>query len=482
MKFQTRCLVLFFISFPMKMSSFTCAENIGILSGYINFGLAVGFDLDQAFIDLAAQKYPIMRTIHSKPPSNLIPLVVLVNDIAKSLNCTVRAISYFTLKDPNDTLLNSPTIIFSIYLTDKQVFDQTWILYWNRNINFTVGQKNLPSVLLTEALHLNFVYCGVIHSKFESPFRLGIFTTSFDIYCWISLICSFGMVVVCIYLQTRNSLISVVLILLSTLLTPGISGLTKETKKLVMQVVWMLSCIVLTNLYLGEFTSMLVKPSEPNVLENVRQLRENNFTLLYPTHSYYKSIRNAAVKKESPFKILNIEVVSDNIINLEDKELKFIEILTSKNSKQAFIHFWTLAIHFADIAKEYLGKQKVKSAVTCHVGKTLIQVNSFNYLILPPNNDIVFRVYQNFFDSGIYRRWEDETIGLSISSRIQDRAKVRSPTKLVDDDLTVTSLKLERRMSKLFLLWAICLAVCLVAFVCEWKFKPTGFSTEVIIW
>ncbi len=169
--------------------------------------------------------------------------------------------------------------------------------------------------------------------------------------------------------------------------------------------------------------------------------------------------------------MFEIQVISDEITDFNEKELKFMDIITRKNSKQAFVHFWTLAIHFAGIAKEHLANQKGKFEVTCHIGKKLIPVNSFNYLILPPNNEIVFRVYQNFFDSGVYRRWEDDTIALSLSSRVQERSKVKSPT--VDGEHSVTSLKLERRIAKMFLLWAMCLVVCMIAFICELKIKPT---------
>ncbi len=287
MEFQFRTFVLLCIIFSLE--NFAYAENAGKLSGHINFGLTVGFDTDQAFIDLTTTKYAIMRNIHSKPPSNLVPLVVLANDIAKSLNCTLRAIQYFSAQDHKDLSLDSPTVLFSIYLTDNHVFNKTWMYYWDQNLNcISTCQKDLPSVLVTEALHLNFLYCDVIHSKYESPFSLGIFTQSFDLYCWISLCCSFWMVVVYISLETGKTFASIFLILLSTLLSPGISESTRETKKLAVLVIWMISCVFLTNMYLGDFTSIIVQPAEPNVLETIQQLYKHNFTLLFLLSKYTK--------------------------------------------------------------------------------------------------------------------------------------------------------------------------------------------------
>lgn len=479
-KFLTSSFVFWFISFSCNTLKFACAENIGIPSHHINIGLLVGFNVDQAFINFTTRKYPFMRSIHNNPPTNLVPLVVLANDIAKSLNCTLRASPFFTVKDPTSLPLNSPTILFSIYLTDNQAFNHTWMHYWNQGVSVTLNSpKNLPSVVVSEAFYLNFLYCDVIHSKYESSYQLGIFTRSFDIYCWLSLVFSFCIITVYISFKAEIHHTSVISILLSTLFSLGVSGLTRATKKLTILVVWMLSCMVLSNMYLGEFSSMLVKPPEPNVLENIQQLRKNNYTLLYPTHLYYRGVRNAAIETENPFKIFRTYVVSETIKSFEDKILKFTEMITSTKSKQAFIHFWPLAFNIAGVVKSRLEKRKVKSATTCHVGKKLIPVNSLNYVILPPDNIIVLRVYQRFFDTGVYRFWQDETIGLSHSSRVQDRSKVKGPTKLVEGSLSVKSLQLKGRISKLFLLWATCLALCFTILVCELMFKWTELLTQL---
>lgn len=439
----------------------------------INFGF---YDFRQPVIRHTITKYPTMMDIHSNDSIiNLVPLIVFANELAKALNSTLNSI--FDEDGSMGIIPNHPTLLFDMYFTKKQNFKNFWMHYWNQTRN------NLPIVTFSESSQLNFAYCDKIRTKYESPWQLAIFTSSFDLYCWTSLIISMIFVTALISFKQNINFISTLHLLLSVLLSFGICGLTKKTEKLVIFILWMMACLLLSNLYLGELSSMVISPPEPDIILSIQELHEKNFSLLYPDNIWRDSAKEAVTQTENPFDILETKITEGRRKNPHVTFEKFIDYFAHNKSKQAFVHLWPAALYVASNGRRVLERKMSNEKIKCHVGKYLLPVNSFSYAFLPPGNGKVFRVYQSFFDTGIYRRWIDEVIGLSHSRRIQDRSRVLGPTKMADDNVViVSSLKLDGRVSKLFLLWGLCLSICSIVITLERMLFCKKLNIIICLW
>lgn len=116
----------------------------------------------------------------------------------------------------------------------------------------------------------------------------------------------------------------------------------------------------------------------------------------------------------------------------------------------------------ATLAKEEVTKNGELLQKECYVGKNTwkVPLSSF-YGIFPPKSLEVRQTLENLIGVGIQKRWMDEYEGISISKRVQDRAKFKGPTKIwFDDNHMSNSLGIISKMTNVFLFWSTSLLLC----------------------
>lgn len=70
--------------------------------------------------------------------------------------------------------------------------------------------------------------------------------------------------------------------------------------------------------------------------------------------------------------------------------------------------------------------------------------------------------------SGIHIRYATESTGVTEFVRVQDRSRLISATKLVEEMAPVTALKMsDGRLRNVFFLWIVCLLICVIMFATE---------------
>lgn len=167
-------------------------------------------------------------------------------------------------------------------------------------------------------------------------------------------------------------------------------------------------------------------PIPSYTIDNVDELAQSNFSLLFTSELYKNWARNAIVGP-SKYELMG-NVVESGRITTTSKALN--ELVTGY--KKALLCQWNVAIKILDDCNTILDGNN-KGRKQCKMLNTMIESGIYMYVFLPPTNAVLAEAYQRFFDAGIVCLWTDEYFGWSHSKRVQDRARVKSRRKLVQN-------------------------------------------------
>ncbi len=111
--------------------------------------------------------------------------------------------------------------------------------------------------------------------------------------------------------------------------------------------------------------------------------------------------------------------------------------------------------------------------VHCYIGKRLIPGGEmYQFIETPPSQlgGLVKRVSLYMMESGISQFWYEEYVALRHSTRVQDRARVVSRTKIrydFEEERVITPLELQGKISSVFFLSFVSLFFSTVSFAVE---------------
>lgn len=400
------------------------------------------------------------------------------NILAEALNSTLIGKGH-----PHYFPQRYPTYVPLVTLLSPtgQTVENYWNLYWKE----WKGKQGLPLFYLAPTLHLNFAYCAETSVEQKSSWDFSIFTTAFDSYTWLCISLS----VLLIGLLTRSkSFISTLIYTVSALLSVG------GTIRSPLFVLWMLVTLVMITMYTGDMTSHITCPSKEQTISNISELEKQNYTLFFGdpmTPFVVNAVIQALAKKEfvsADTKTLHrllssaeqLDLVKDGDTRLYGKTI----VAKSSLTKLATVSPWPFAISAANSGNNYIMENSKNSGKIlrkkCYIGSKLIPV-PFSYTgLLPPDNGPFKMIFEIFRASGIHDRWINEFLSMGIASRVQDRAKFRSPINIVDiRNPGVTALHMKQgQMGAIFLLWTISLVVSSACYICEIGFH--GFTATMI--
>lgn len=240
------------------------------------------YEINQENINEALSKYSRIRDYsHETSFKNTkllaeSPYIVVANIIASALNSSLISLhEYPEFVNKRSTTRNVPSILPKIEtndLIDRRVAE-LWMSY-RKFTNFNPKQE-LSQFIQVHSMDANFVYCEVPKSKRINPLLFSDFTSPFDIYTWISLLIT--AILVTLVLGKSKWPIA-----LSAVLSFGVSKLKGQASKFqLILVMWMLGTCVVTQLYLGKVTSLVIIPPEDDILASLMDIKRNNYTLIF---------------------------------------------------------------------------------------------------------------------------------------------------------------------------------------------------------
>lgn len=341
----------------------------------------------------------------------------------------------------------------------------------------TNSDRELPVFVARDALAFNYMYCNLIRRKWDSWWDFTIFTDPLDFWNWIFLLLS--LILVSLVLSKshfRSNIFSAFLASLAILLTNN-AGDVRNSK---LFVIWMMSTLILVNIYSGEITSQIVRPPPENVMTHWNELEENNYTIVF-NGEFIQDIMTSTVSilGKNTFAQDNVRVMKRLLSNIllypygDDVE-RLIPKLIDNQRKVAQVSGWpfvmwsaTTANHVISTKERKLPKGKVKSK-KCYVGKDLIETGEEYGVFLPPGNAQFAGIYQKLVDAGIVGRWLWEFFAKAYAWRVQDRVRIINPVTILEEHATtIESMKLEGKSVTIFLLWIFCIVGCVLLFLGE---------------
>lgn len=154
---------------------------------------------------------------------------------------------------------------------------------------------------------------------------------------------------------------------------------------------------------------------------------------------------------------------------------KFLERVAVGKRKSAFGPWpYCLAVYNRVMAyiKKLNSQVKAKDRIIrhCHLGKQLVESGGLFWGFFPPGSNKLTAVFKQFLETGIYEYWMEDFYGTGFANRVQDRSRVKSPTKILEDSIqgaySAGNLK-EGHLSTVFVLWSLGLVLCMVVFISE---------------
>lgn len=332
----------------------------------------------------------------------------------------------------------------------------------NRSFNLT--EKIPEGVRLVEAdtLGFLFVYCDIPKRDKCSVWDLWIFLSPFDITIWWLLLSSFMMVI-----ALCGNFSETIMPIISATLSAGTKA--PSTKPTIF-LVWAAACMTLAFLYSGEVAGQLTVPSKGQIMTHFQHLREYDYTLAFPQQlgDMISSVNSFLNRSTSPPGKVVKWLLEKGVVYVPFQTT--FHYLVCDPRKLVAFGPWplTLSIGWKDPSREICPKTKKRK---CHVGEELALAGEDFFVFLPPGNSKLTDGLIQLIETGIYQRWREEEHGLLHSRRVQDRVRVKNPTKVIERKPNeAPPQKLKGKMLTLFFL-------CLVAFVVS----IIAFSFEVIL-
>ncbi|CAL8108409.1 unnamed protein product [Orchesella dallaii] len=148
---------------------------------------------------------------------------------------------------------------------------------WNASYN-----KSIHHVRSFD-INYNFAYCSDPKRSYSSLYNISVLSAPFVPLVWILL---FGTMLTLSFVLLRRfrvqDLGSIIFVLVADLILIPASHTFPSTRYSLLHVGWLLLCVLLSNLYTGQITSLLIKPVEEQTLGELEDLVDRNFTVVFP--------------------------------------------------------------------------------------------------------------------------------------------------------------------------------------------------------
>lgn len=430
-------------------------------------------DLSQTF-----EHHTKLRDYHkqSKPrPSPLAPLFMMAQFLADKANGTLT--TSLSASQMETDVIKFPTIIMNL---------QMYKLYSNGGMNSlrvrsTYGRTNKDKlyISLLAGAPFTFGYCAVPKMYLVKPWDLHVLLHGFDKSAWASLlVTTAALIAIFLSLEKGMSLSTTVFSLISPLISSTVNFKSETRQLRYLFSLWLFIIIVIVTCYTGENASFVILPPEEEIMEGLTDAVANNYSILFRDplfHSLlkeYNKMRQRVVRKNPQYDVV---ALSHLINKWERDDSRYIGLMTDYieafvlREKVVILTVWFYLFENIQNANKLLhDKLKVQNR-RCYHGSRLFPALEIYDVLVPPGNYELFKAKQARDFSGITEYWSNEYFGLHVARRVQDRVKVISPTKAVDDfDTFPTSLRLDGKVACIFFMFVGGLDIGIMVVLIEW--------------
>lgn len=420
-------------------------------------------NMDQAFIHMVLTDFPKLRDFHNGPPFQG-PTAHFTNIMATSINASL-VMSRHMRKDKCDNftrtnfaMLHYPAFVDELSaLLDKHA--------------------DKPPVVQQDPIAFSYSYCNIPVPKLDGISPSKLFSTTADLPVWICIL--FALILVSLLIRLKIGENQPVLVAtLSALISAGISGDTKPIQRSGLFTLWTVTCLLFVIYYSGGLTSVVISPTPEDRMTKIIELQENNYSILFAEHvTHYMVSTSVKVREGAPHQEQStLKKLLESVI-IAPTRIAAAKMLATEQ-KQALISVWQATIYYLNRAKEYLSEHKIAKR-RCYLGEELVLPENIYFVAAPPDGHKLMEVTRFLIEAGIHSLWLREVAGIAASPRVQDRSKMRSPTKLLQEVQLPEPLELmDGMLRNVFVLWAICLVFAGVAFIVEklWKRNDKYFD------
>lgn len=440
----------------------------------IKYLLMEFFHYDQIFLKRSLRNFNQFRNYICTEGQNCVAKAlavpfVLGNILAEKLNATLIAAGHPKYNNNG----SFPKFLPGLQHLDitGRTFEKTWNAFYSKRTS--ANDIEMPEFFPAPVWDFNFVICELPKRKYQSIWELSMFLDPFGFWVWIGLAVTFllvGLLAFSSFLNKRNSFSPAFLQALSVLLSPGGSGIRKNS---ILFVLWMETCLILDTFYSGKLTSEVIRPAPVETIENLVQLEKSNYRLIFSELVFYGAIKMAVASIHNttviPKDFVTLQTIVGSHETLLYGNLKFFAELIHED-KVASMALWPFAARQAIIGSHMISDEgnNLRKSTTkqCYVGKKLIHFGRVFYAFTPPGSAILIKVFRRLGAAGIVYRWSKEFEEMTHSSRVQNRGRVKSRTSVEAINSNVfEKLALEGKTVTIFLLWIGCISGSLVVFL-----------------
>lgn len=152
--------------------------------------------------------------------------------------------------------------------------------------------------------------------------------------------------------------------------------------------------------------------------------------------------------------------------------------MASEDRKVYFSVSWVTIYAFTRAA-EYIKNHKIKGR-RCYLGEELVMRKNGFLVTLPPYSLQLQKIFRSTMESGITNLWYRESTEIGAAPRVQDRIRILSHTKILQEKPKPQPLELrEGKLWNVFVLWMSCLLFCGISFVVEIILYFVGYACSV---
>lgn len=424
--------------------------------------------LPQELVLQTLKNYSRLRDFHKNPPLRG-PLIHHAYFIASAMNATLIATRTLNgSRCPNEHS-NMPTFYYQIYGVELEDA--------YRRIRKIEGTRSFET--LRFPVPWNFVICHHPRQEQQNLSPMEIFKTRMDASTWSCLGISLLLISVLISLKTGSTGSPVIMTLLASLLNPGISAVSRILQRSWLFNLWLYSSLVFITYFSGSLTSTVISPSKEVRITNLVQLADNNYSAIFKTtKDRLRCIKVAKIISNSRESKIVERLAGSAFVAPENTD--FSNSLVAAEG-HAYLSIWILSMHTVTRANEYLEKMKI-SHKHCYVGEELyFQEKGFFVVTFNREHEKVAKLLEVLMESGIYNIWYKEYVGIAISHRVQDRSKMISRTKLIEERKQLKALQMaDGKLQNVFLLWITSLSICLLICSVEYLFAACKILMKLI--
>lgn len=423
-------------------------------------------------IQLTLQKYTQLRDFHGNPP-NLAPYVNVLVTVANIANITIQFNQVDATKFSED--LNYSIAYYGV----KAVETNGRSLQTLRNVF-----NNKVVFVQTQSFALDFAYCINRQKQYDKLFVLKILLITADYYVWVLIV--FAVFAVSFLTKSKKSQYLNYLVTVSALLSTG----TGKSHHRLMQnytlfVLWMIISMVLASYIHGEFTSLVVMPGPEKKLSGVKELKENNYTLVYQENWIYDLVKGMIPKNlhgefvEGQITTINY-LLGRSIVtrNIEGEDTK----LLASGPRFATLVNWQFARNFAWRANNYIMRHpKLAHKRRCYLGNELLfPVNGY-WAFAGKNHSRLAKIFQVMLDSGIYWRWVEEHFAILFANGNRKLQGIGALNVSGGKRNQFRTTQLGDNIIHIFVLWAFCLITSFMIYVIELMWMPKRPTSKICV-